>query len=171
MKRALLLLAVLTTACGAPTEPDDGPRFDVELVVQRALLDKISAFQVALVTDINSVSGGDCTAIRQTCIRDQVPASRFVGLRNPATNRTEPARVFPINLVAGTPSTQDVSLAEVPPGRGYGLIVEAISKDGQRLAGSECTFVQQLNAGANPRVLMRLQQFDPPRSCDPRLLQ
>ncbi|MDX2012125.1 MAG: hypothetical protein SFW67_18165 [Myxococcaceae bacterium] len=170
MRRALVLAAVLVTACGEAA-PDEGPRFDVELVVQRALLDKISAFQVALVTDINSVSGGDCTVIRQTCIRDQVPASRFVGLRNPASNRTEPARVFPINLVAGTPSTQDVSLTDVPPGRGYGLVIEAISKDGLRLAGSECTFVQQLNAGTNPRVLMRLQQYDPPKACDPRLLQ
>jgi hypothetical protein len=168
--RALVLLSLVAlTACGP--ERSEGPGFDVELVVQRALLDTISAFQVSLVTNISSVSGGDCTIIRQTCIRDQVPANRFVGLRNPATNRNEPARVFPINLVAGTPSTQDVSLTEVPPGRDYGLLVEAISKDGVRLAGSECTFVQQLNAGANPRVLMRIQQYDPPKACDPRLLQ
>jgi hypothetical protein len=171
MRAALACALLWLSACGPEPVPDERPGFTVDLVLQRALLDKISAFQVALVTNISSVSGGDCTVIRQTCIRDQVPANRFVGLRNPATNRTEPARVFPIMLVAGTPSTQDVSLTEVPPGRDYGLIVEAISKDGARLAGSECTFVQQLNAGANPRVLMRIQPYDPPKACDPRLLQ
>lgn len=164
-----LLLACAVSACGVEPAPSE-PGFDLSLVVQRGLLDQISAFQVALVTSISTVQGGDCTAIRQQCIKEQVPASRFVPLRNPQTNRTQSALVFPISLTAGTPNTQDVSLTEVPPGRDYGLIIEAISKDGLRLAGAECQFVQQLNAGTNARVLMRLQQFSPPKSCDPRLV-
>ncbi|MDX2013501.1 MAG: hypothetical protein SFW67_25135, partial [Myxococcaceae bacterium] len=62
MKRALLIGAVLVTACGGPPPTETG--FDLELVVQRGLLDTISAFQVALVTNISSVEGGDCTVIR-----------------------------------------------------------------------------------------------------------
>lgn len=170
MKHAalLVLLAGSLSACG-PEQPSE-PGFNLELAVQRGLLDVIGGFQVALVTNISSVEGGDCTVIRTKCIKDQVPASRFVPLKNPATMKTQAALVFPINLTNGTPNTQDLSLTEVPPGRDYGLIIEAIAKDGVRLAGAECQFVQQLNAGSNPRVLMRIQQYNPPKMCDPRLV-
>ncbi|MCA2979464.1 MAG: hypothetical protein INH41_21745 [Myxococcaceae bacterium] len=167
----LLPAALLLAAACGPALDAEPPGFDVELVVKQALVDKLSAFQVALVTNVSTVAGGDCTVIRQTCIRDQLPLDRFVPLRTPGSNRTDPARIFPIALVAGIPSTQDVSLTEVPPGRDYGLIVEAISKDGARLAGADCAFVRQLNAGDNPRVLVRIQQYDPPKPCDPRLAQ
>lgn len=167
MKRSLLGVLLLA-ACGPA--PATEPGFDLELVVQRGLLDTISAFQVALVTNISTVEGGDCTVIRQNCIKAQVPASRFVPLKNPSTQKTQPALVVPINLMTGMPNTQDLSLTEVPPGRDYGLVIEAISKDGMRLAGAECQFVQQLSAGSNPRVLMKIQQYNPPKMCDPRLV-
>jgi len=166
--RLLVSALVLCASCGVP-EPAE-PGFDLELVVQRGLLDNISAFQVALVTQISTVEGGDCTVIRQNCIKAQVPASRFVPLKNTATQKTQPALVVPINLTTGMPNTQDLTLTEVPPGRDYGLVIEAISKDGMRLAGAECQFVQQLSAGSNPRVLMRIQQYTPPKMCDPRLV-
>lgn len=166
--RWLFVVSAALAACGPP--PSSEPGFDLELVVQRGLLDTISAFQVALVTNISSVEGGDCTVIRQSCIKDQVAASRFVQLKNPQTQKTQAALVFPINLTTGMPNTQDLTLTEVPPGRDYGLVIEAISKDGMRLAGSECQFVPQLSAGSNPRVLMKLQQYNPPKSCDPRLV-
>lgn len=168
MRAAAAGVLLALAACG-PAEPTT-PGFDLELVVQRGLLDVISAFQVALVTNISSVEGGDCTVIRQRCIRDQVPTSRFVPLKNAAANKQQPALLFPINLTAGTPNTQDLTLTEVPPGRDYGLIIEAISKDGQRLAGAECGLLQPVTAGANARVLLRLQQYDPPKMCDPRLV-
>lgn len=168
MKRAAISLALVVSACGP--EQSSEPGFNLELAVQRGLLDVIGAFQVALVTNISSVEGGDCTVIRTKCIKDQVPANRFVPLKNPATMKTQAALVFPINLTNGTPNTQDLTLTEVPPGRDYGLIIEAIAKDGVRLAGAECQFVQQLNAGSNPRVLMRIQQYNPPKMCDPRLV-
>ncbi|MBL8921692.1 MAG: hypothetical protein JNJ54_22725 [Myxococcaceae bacterium] len=170
MRRALLLLlASWLPACG-PEGTSAEPGFDLELVVQRGLLDTIGGFQVALVTNISSIENGDCTVIRQRCIKDQVPTNRFVPLKNPQTNQPQVALVFPINLKAGTPNTQDLTLTEVPPGRDYGLIIEAIAKDGVRLAGAECQFVPQLSAGSNPRVLMRIQQYDPPKMCDPRLV-
>lgn len=170
MRRALLLLVPLACAACGPAPASSEPGFDLELVVQRGLLDTIGGFQVALVTNISSVENGDCTVIRQRCIKDQVPTSRFVPLKNPQTNQTQIALIFPINLKTGTPNTQDLTLTEVPPGRDYGLIIEAIAKDGVRLAGAECQFVQQLNAGSNPRVLMRIQQYDPPKLCEPRLV-
>lgn len=169
MRRVALVLALFGAACG-PQETAPSSGFGLEFALQRGLVDLISGFQVALVTNISSVEGGDCTVIRQTCIKDQVPVSRFVPLKNPATNRTQSALFFPINLTAGMPNTQDLSLTEVPPGRDYGLIIEAVAKDGVRLAGAECQFVQQLNAGSNPRVLMRIQQHTPPKNCDPRLV-
>lgn len=168
MKRALLVGVVLLSACGAPPPSETG--FDLDLVVSRGLLDSISAFQVALVTNISTVEGGDCTVIRQKCIKDQVPANRFVQLHNTTTNKTQAAMVFPINLTVGSPNTQDLSLNEVPPGRDYGLIIEAISKDGTKLAGSECNLLPPVTAGANSRVLLRIQQYSPAKMCDPRLV-
>ena len=78
MKRAALLFVVVLSACGP--EQSTEPGFNLELAVQRGLLDVIGGFQVALVTNISSVEGGDCTVIRTKCIKDQVPASRFVPL-------------------------------------------------------------------------------------------
>ncbi len=165
------VVVVLLGGSGCGPVEGYSPGFNLELAVQRGLLDTISAFQVALVTSGSTIGGdGDCTTIRKTCIKGQVPDSRFVPLRDPATNRTQNALVFPVMLVAGTPTTQSLTLSEVAPGRDYALIVEAIAKDGVRLAGADCQFIPQLSAGPNNRVTLKLQTYDPPKSCDPRLV-
>ncbi|MEW5739657.1 MAG: hypothetical protein AB1938_12060 [Myxococcota bacterium] len=165
MTRALLALGTLAfLGCGPAAAPGDG--FDIQLVVSRGLLDQISAFQVALVTQGASL---DCVAVQRACIKDQVDSARFVPVKDGA-GMTHQALRFPISLTTGTPNTQDVSLRDLPLGRDYALVVEAVSKDSPpRLAGSSCSYVKELTAGTNMTVFARVEMLATPASCDPTL--
>lgn len=165
MRRASLVLTALAlSACGPGAAPGDG--FDIQLVVSRGLLDQISAFQIALVTQGASL---DCVAVQKACLKDQVAASRFVPLKDTA-GAPQKALRFPISLTPGTPNTQDASLRDLPLGRDFALVVEALSKDAPpRLAGSSCNYVKELTAGTNPTVFAKIELLPTPASCDPSL--
>ncbi|GMU61953.1 MAG: hypothetical protein AMXMBFR34_37160 [Myxococcaceae bacterium] len=163
MKRALLMVGVLT-GCGPAAAPGDG--FDVQLAVSRGLLDQISGFQVALVKQGASL---DCVTVQRACLKDQVGADRLVPVKDSA-GVTHQALRFPISLQTGTPNTQDVSLRDLPLGRDFALVVEALSKDAPpRLAGSSCNYVKELTAGTNATVFARVELLTTPASCDPSL--
>lgn len=160
---AAALAALLLCACGP--EPQ-GPAFPLELYVSAGLLDQISAFQLSLVTGGSSL---DCVTVQKRCIKEQVDAARFVKMKD-ASGKDVLQRTFPISLTAGTPNTQDVSLANVTPGKDYALIVEALSKEPTpRLAGSSCNYIRTLGAGSNPAVFAKIEVLNPAVACDPRL--
>jgi hypothetical protein len=78
--------------------------------------------------------------------------------------------IVPLNLVAGTPTTQDLSLGNLPVGKDYALIIEGLSKDATpKLAATSCNYVQSLTAGTNATVLARVGVLSPIVSCDPRI--
>jgi hypothetical protein len=164
MKATLPLLCLsLLGACG-PAEVGK-PQFDVTLAATAGLIDLISGFQVALVKSGSSL---DCAAVKKTCLNAQVDASRLVPLKSGQV--TKNALFFDLKLVAGTPSTQDLSLQDLPLGRDYALVIEALSKEPTpRLAGSSCSYVKELTAGTNTAVLARVDQLTPYASCDPRI--
>lgn len=152
MKPILALGLVLLTACGPQSK---GQAFPVELYVTAGLLDEISGFQVSLVTFGSAL---ECVAVQKSCIKDQVDPSRFVR-----------ALRFPLELTAGSPNTQDISLEGVPPGKDLAVVVEAISKGPTpRLAGSACSYVKELTSGVNPPVVAAIQVLKPPANCDPQ---
>ena len=162
MKRLLPALALLLAACGPDSRP---PSFPIELYVTAGLLDQISAFQLSVVTKGTSL---DCVAVEKACIKDQVDATRFVKLKDSAGKDVQ-AMSFPIDLVAGTPNTQDVSLKDVPLGKDLALIVEAVSKEPTpRLVGSSCNYLKELTAGSNPAVFAKIELLTPYAGCDPR---
>ena len=165
MKRALLLFAAAAlSACGPAAAGGDG--FDINLVVSRGLLDSISAFQVALVTHGTSL---DCVTVQKTCLKDQVDAARFVPLKDSA-GATQKALRFDINLTPGSPNTQDVSLKDLPLGRDYALVVEALTRESPpRLFGSSCNYVKELTAGTNSTVFAKIELLATPAACDPTL--
>lgn len=163
MKRLAAALALLLCACGPEAT---GPAFPIELYVSAGLLDQISAFQLSIVSQGSSL---DCVTVQKSCIKDQVDASRFVKMKD-STGKDLVARTFPISLTAGMPNTQDVSLSNVPVGKNYALIVEALSKEPTpRLAGSSCNYLQSLTAGNNPAVFAKIEVLNPAAACDPRL--
>ena len=162
MKRLAIFTLLASSACGPG---NDGPAFPIELYVSAGLLDQISAFQVSLVTRGTSL---DCVAVQKACIKDQVDADRFVALKDSA-NKSAPALTFPIELVTGTPNSQDLSLKELPLGKDFALVVEALSKEPTpRLAGSSCNYLKELTAGTNPAVVARIELLNPYGACDPR---
>ncbi len=159
MKRAALVLLALS-GCGP-----SGPTFPIELYVTAGLLDDISSFQLSLVTKGTSL---DCVAVQKACIKDQVDATRFVKLKDSAGKDVQ-ALTFPISLMAGSPNTQDLSLENLPTGKDFALIVEAVSKEATpRLAGSSCNYIRELSAGMNPSVAARIEVLNPRAACDPR---
>ena len=64
-----------------------------------------------------------------------------------------------------------VALRNVPPGKDFALVVEALSKaTPPTLAGSSCTYVPEITAGANPPVLTQtIKPLTTPLGCDPRV--
>lgn len=163
MKRAALLFPLLLAACGPG---HDAPAFPIELVVSAALRDDIQAFQLSLVTNGSAL---DCVTVQKSCIKDQVDAARFVPLKD-ASGKSAPSLSFPLDtLMSGSPSTQDVSLKELPVGRDFALVVEAVSTDATpRLAGSSCNYLRELTVGNNAAVSARIEKLDPRAPCDPR---
>lgn len=161
MKRLLLSLLLLS-GCGPQVE---GPTFPIELYVSAGLLADITGFQLSLVTKGSTL---DCVAVQKACIKDQVDATRFVKLKD-AAGKDAQSVTFGIELVTGSPNTQDVSLRDVPLGKDLALIVEAVSTDSPpRLAGSSCNYVKELTAGMNPAVPARIEVLNPRAGCDPR---
>ncbi len=160
---APLLLAALA-ACGPGA--DAPPAFPIELYVTAGLIDEISAFQVALVKNGSSL---DCVTVQRTCIKDQVDAARFVLLKD-SVGRELKARSFSLELVTGSPNTQDLSLSGLPLGKDFALVVEAVGTEATpTLRGSSCNYVKELTAGANPAVFAKIEPLSPPAACDPRL--
>jgi len=160
MKYALLALTLC--ACG-PAET--GPTFPIELYVSAGLNDQLSAFQVSLV---KSGSGLDCVTVQKGCIKDQVDATRFVKLKD-AAGKDVNSLNFPLSLTAGMPSSQDVSLKELPLGKDFALVIEAVSKDATpKLAGSSCNYIKELTAGNNAAVFAKIEALSPSAACDPR---
>jgi hypothetical protein len=164
VSRAWVPALVVLSACGP--HAGGAPAFPIELYVSAGLADEISAFQVSLVTRGTSL---DCVTVQRSCIKDQVDASRFVPLKD-AQGRDVKALRFALNLVAGTPNTQDVSLSGLPLGKDFALIVEAVGRESTpTLRGSSCNYVKELTAGTNPAVFAKIDVLTPPVACDPRL--
>lgn len=163
MKHALLCCALALSACG----PDltRGPVFPIELSVTAGLNDQLSAFQISLVKSGSSL---DCVTVQKSCIKDQVDGARFVTLKD-ASGKQAPSVTFPLSLVAGTPTTQDLTIKDLPTGKDFALVIEALSKDATpKLVGSSCNYIKELTVGTNASVFAKIEVLATPASCDPR---
>jgi hypothetical protein len=159
-RRALLLSVVALSACGP--ESGGGKGLDISLFVQAGLLDAISGFQISVISQGQTL---DCSTAQTTCIAGQVPASRFLTIHS-SDGKSGHSVFFPLKLVAGTPNTQDLSITDVPPGKDYAVVVEALSKDTPALlAGSSCNYAPVVAVGSNPAVTAHVTTFSPAKSC------
>ncbi len=161
MKRWLVILSLGLWACGPETA---GPTFPIELYVSAGLNDQLSGFVISLV---KSGSGLDCVAVQKGCIKDQVDATRFVKLKD-AAGKESASLALPLSLTAGMPTSQDLTLKELPLGKDFALVIEAVSKDPTpKLSGSSCNYLKELTAGTNAAVVAQIELLTPAASCDP----
>jgi hypothetical protein len=156
-----LLTLTLATGCGeAP--PYDGPRFGVELLVEQALADQLSSFQLVVLTNGKQ---RDCTELQKTCLNQQVKRDEALVIKDGKGAEGRALR-FPVNLSGTGTSTQDVSI-EVPVGRDYALIIEALSSDSPpQFLGSSCNFLPEVNATRNDPILAAPMTLNAV-ACDP----
>jgi len=153
-------------ACGGPQ-----PQLQFDFVLSALLADQISELQVSLVTNGKSLGNGDCVTVQSNCLNKQITADRFIRVQD-ASGVEHRALRFALSLKpAGANSSQDVTVQGIPLGKDYGLVIEALSKDNPpQLAGSTCDYVQEINAGMNPRKLaIAIKPLTPPVNCDPRV--
>jgi len=146
---AVAFVLALAAGCG-PVEPaSSGARFGLELSVEQAVAGQLGAFQVVVLPDGQS---RDCTQLQRTCLRTQVSAEELLTLRD-ASGRELRALLLPANVQGTTIRTQELTV-EVPVGRDYALVIEALSTDNPpRFLGSSCNYLREVNAGRNEPVL------------------
>jgi len=163
MKRLMCGVAFLLIGCGPDSQR--GPVFPIELSVTAGLNDQLSVFQVSLVTRGTSL---DCVTVQKACVKDQVDATRFAKIKD-SMGKEVTSVTFPLSLVAGTPTTQDLTLNGLPTGKDYALVIEALSKDSTpKLVGSSCNYIKELTVGTNAAVFAKIEVLTPPANCDPR---
>lgn len=142
MKRWVLLLV----ACGG----------DARLEMRFDALTDVSELQLSVLTQRDTV---DCGAVTQSCVKDQFPQGRFADL----TDRSgKTAKAVRFSRDAGV----EVTLA---PGKGFAFVIEALS--GSQLAGSSCTYVEELRAGSNrvsANAITLRADAGAVAACDPR---
>jgi hypothetical protein len=156
-----LLAFTLAAGCGEAL-PSDGPRFGVELLVDKAVADQLSAFQLVVLPNGKQ---RDCTELQKRCLRQQVKQDEALVLKDGKGAEGRALR-FPVSLSGTGTTTQDVSI-EVPVGRDYALIIEAISSDSPpQFLGSSCNYLPEVNTSRNDPVLAAPMTLNAV-ACDP----
>ncbi len=148
---SLLLVLGLTlgAGCGPSEPPLTGARFGLELTLDRAIAGQLGAFQVVVLPNGQS---RNCTELQRTCLRTQVKQDELLVLRD-SSGRELRALRLPANVQGTTIRSQELML-EVPVGRDYALVIEALSTDNPpRFLGSSCNYLQEVNTGQNEPVL------------------
>ena len=161
-------LAVLTlslaTACGAESSSGTSP-VGWELLVDKAIADQLASFQVVVLPNGKL---RDCTELQKTCLKSQVKTSEALVLRDDVKGTEGRALRFPATINGTSVTSQDVGI-EVPVGRDYALVIEAISKDSPpRFLGSSCNYLPEVSASLNAPVLAAPMTLAPV-DCDPTI--
>lgn len=158
-----LMILVLAAGCGEDASPGMA-HFGVDLLVDRAVAGQLASFQLAVLPDGKQ---RDCTELQMRCLRQQVKTSELLMLRDANGNERRALR-FSASLSGTGVTSQDVSI-EVPVGRDYALVIEALSGDSPpRFLGSSCNYLPEVNATRNDPVIaapMTLTSVD----CDPTI--
>ncbi|MFL5345174.1 MAG: hypothetical protein ACJ8AT_10290 [Hyalangium sp.] len=159
---ALALLALpLTLGCGGAPSSNTA-FFGLDLVVDKAVTDQLGAFQIVVLPNGKQY---DCTEVQKTCLRQQVKPSDPLVLSD-GKGFEGRALHFPVNLSGTGTTSQDVSI-EVPVGRDYALVIEALSNDAPpRFLGSSCNYLPEVSASQNNPVIAAPMTLTPV-DCNP----
>ncbi|AKQ65203.1 putative lipoprotein [Myxococcus hansupus] len=158
----LLLLAL--PACGPDAEP--AGRFGLALTMERAVADEVQALQVAVVTRGSSLN---CTEVQRTCLSTQARRDSLLVLKD-SQGRESRALRFPVDLAA-LQSGGSLQLAvDVPVGRDYALVIEAITTGTTpTFLGSSCNYLREVNAGDNPPLIAAPLTLTGGGECNPSI--
>ncbi len=144
---ALLVLPLALGCGGAPSS--NTAFFGLDLLVDKAVSDQLGAFQIVVLPNGKLY---DCTEVQKTCLRQQVKPSDPLVLSDGKGTEGRALR-FPVDLSGTGVTSQDVSI-EVPVGRDYALVIEALSKDTPpRFLGSSCNYLLEVSASHNNPVI------------------
>ncbi len=167
---ALLASALFATGCGEAPGGGEGGDVGFELYVSRAVIEEVGAFQLSL---RKKGSGSNaCTGLTQGCLRDQLDSlNELVSFTNSEGRDARAMRVSVSLTTEGEFQTQDVVMRDVPVGRDYGLVVEALSKsDPPQLLAISCRPNVEVR---RENTLILAQPLDLPEggpvACDPRI--
>lgn len=158
-----LPLAAVLCACG----PDDSTvgRFGLDVTMSRAVASEVHALQVSVLKDGSRRS---CTELQRTCLNTQVKREDLVVLEDVRGNEGRALR-FTVDLTAMQNGAGQALEVDVPVGRDYALVIEAIAVGSpSRFLGSSCNYLKVVNSGDNvPVVAAPLVLTE--QSCDPSI--
>ncbi|MFY2557259.1 hypothetical protein ACN469_06500 [Corallococcus terminator] len=159
-----LPLAAVFCACG----PDDSAtvgRFGLDVTMSRAVATEVHALQVSVLKDGSRRS---CTELQRTCLNSQVKRDDLVVLEDVRGNEGRALR-FTVDLTAMQNGGSQALEVDVPVGRDYALVIEAIAVGSpSRFLGSSCNYLKVVNSGDNvPVVAAPLVLTE--QSCDPSI--
>jgi hypothetical protein len=142
---ALLGLTLPLLACGVPSSPS-GPGLGLELLIDRAVADDLGAFQVVVLPHGQSRR---CADLQSTCLNKMVKSTEPLLLQG-ADGRQVHALHFTAGLAGGAQQLQ----AQVPVGRDYVVIIEALSKASPpHFLGSSCNYLDAVSATHNEPLI------------------
>ncbi|MBU8899141.1 hypothetical protein DRW03_33785 [Corallococcus sp. H22C18031201] len=163
MSKRLFLSAALClglAACGSESL-DEGANLGMELRVSASAASQLGAFQVVVLKDGSRRS---CADLQRTCLAGQVTSDALLMLTNGAGHQARALR-FPVNLESASQALE----VDVPVGRDYALVIEALSSDSPpRFLGSSCNYLREVNAGRNA-TLVAAPLTLAAQDCDPTL--
>ncbi|NTX08482.1 hypothetical protein [Myxococcus sp. CA040A] len=159
-----LPLAFALCACG-PTDSGSAGRFGLDVTMSRAVAAEVHALQVSVLEDGSRRS---CTELQRTCLNTQVKREELVVLEDSRGNEGRALR-FTVDLAAMQNGGSQALEVDVPVGRDYALVIEAIAVGApSRFLGSSCNYLKVVNSGDNaPVVAAPLVLTE--QSCDPSI--
>ncbi|AKF82559.1 hypothetical protein MFUL124B02_28715 [Myxococcus fulvus 124B02] len=160
----VLPLAALLLACGDAPSSHAG-RFPLDVTLSRAVANEVHALQVSV---LKNGSGRSCTELQRTCLNTQVKREDLVMLEDSRGNEGRALR-FTVDMAALENGGSQALEVDVPVGRDYALVIEAIAVGSpSRFLGSSCNYLQVVNSGNNAPVLAAPLVLTE-QSCDPSI--
>jgi hypothetical protein len=157
---SLLLLLGTTLAAGCGAEPpSSGNSLALELSISRAVADELGAFQVVVLPEGKSRR---CSDLQRACVNQQVKQEEALVLQGPDGTKARALR-FPAGLRSGA---QELAV-DIPVGRDYVVIIEALSRSNPpRFLGSSCNYLESVSAARNEPLIATAITLTPVE-CDP----
>ncbi|RKH03902.1 hypothetical protein D7V97_25965 [Corallococcus sp. CA053C] len=143
LRLLLLCWGAVLAGCG-PEAASDAAALGLEVTLSRAVASQVGAYQVAVLKD---GARRNCTELQRTCLSAQVKPDELLELED-VDGRSGRTLRF-----ASAPGGAELAV-DVPVGRDYALVIEALSTDTPaRFLGSSCNYLREVNTGTNAAVV------------------